>query len=490
MALSYAELFVSCSNTYLHGNIQPLLVDGDSCAGLYDNPIGKTMSFSNPAKPSSLLWASAHNYTEIVEQYPCWLMLFSRAPLISPSRITPSSAMDPQSLSDARDASLPVQIRLTFVVLLLIHQFQSFIVEMCYISTQPAPLFKQGGQARALISRLGWRLIESDDPMEPPPTWTWRSRTQWVVANGLSMCFVAVVFSVFAFRGAAGFQRTIKSQCDATVDGDIAGIGVRVGAWIQIAMFIFIIGASELAKERFGTAAKELAGGLVVTHLALGISLVVLLRQGRLSALNAAVGTMVLDAQNAALSVSFSSKDVLAARWGVVAISVSQFVGLTWIGLLMGRYQVGRCFSFFWWSWHDTCSGVPRMETSIFWVYYEFRWLGSLHNWLFGLRYMWDFHDWEAKSAKAGPLSEPFWVNVHDTVGFSWYRYSVFGLVSMIAAELVLTSHGSGGGNEDFTVGQVIGLVIAGITVLRALWLFLMAFRKRKEEHDKETILL
>ncbi|KAL2208262.1 hypothetical protein CC79DRAFT_1384743 [Sarocladium strictum] len=212
---------------------------------------------------------------------------------------------------------------------------------------------------------------------------------------------------------------------------------------------------------------------------------------------------MVLDAQNAALSVSFSSRDVLAARWEVFSISASQFLGLIWIGFLMTHYQMGqyqtedcRCFSFFWWGWHDTCSGVSRIETSISWVYYEFRWLGSLHNWLFGLRYMWDFDAWEGEWAgKADPdkllrsstlkstssdipPSEPFWVHVPNTVGLSFYRHSVFGLVSMVAAELLLRSHDTGGGNEDFTVGQVIGLVIAGITVLRAFWLFLMVFYK------------
>lgn len=463
------------------------------CVRLNQNPVGGDLviyPYLPPLQPPLLTAYQTHVGSPLCQLKYC-------------SRITPDSDMDSVSLSDARNASLPVQIRLTFVILLLIHQCHSFVVEICYIYTQPAPLFKRNGKARALVSWLGWHLMESEDPMKPPPTWTWTSRTQWVVINGLSMCFIALLFSIFAFRGAADFQRNINSQCDATVDGDIAGIGVRMAAWIQITMLIFIIGVNQQATKTSNTATKELAGGLVITHLSLGISLAVLLHQGRLSALNAAIGTMVLDAQNVALSVSFSSRDVLAARWEVITISVAQFAGLVWIGLLMSQYRVGqyqtddcRCFSFFWWGWHDTCSGVPRMETSIFWVYYEFRWLGSVHNWLFGLRYMWDFDAWEGKYAgKADPDMvlntsapqltsladsplEPFWLYVPDTVGLSLFRYSVLGLASMAAAELVLLSHGTGGGNEDFTVGQVIAMVIAGITILRALWLFLMAFYK------------
>jgi hypothetical protein len=411
--------------------------------------------------------------------------------------------MDTVSLSDAMNESLPVQVRFIFVILLLLHQAHSLIVEVCYIYTQPAPLFKRNGRVRALAAWLEWPLAKpAEDPMRPPPTWTWTARTKWVVVNGLSMCFIGLVFSIFAFRGAANFQRNINSQCDTRVDGDIAGIGVRTAIWIQICMLIFVVWIHQHVTKTSDTAVKELAIGLLVTQLSPGISLMVLLRQGRLSALNAAIGAMVVDAQNVALSVSFGSRDVLAARSVVIIISMAQFAGMIWIGLLMSRYRVGqyqvedcRCFSFFWWGWHDTCSGVPRVEASIFWIYYDFRWLNSVHNWLFGLRYMWDFDMWQRKHAKAdlgaesdtlfsqltasddSPL-EPFWVHVPDTVGLSLFRHSVFALASITAAHLVLVAHDAGRGPEEFTVGQVTGMVVAGITFLRPVWLFFMAFYK------------
>ncbi|KAH6634914.1 hypothetical protein B0J18DRAFT_417447 [Chaetomium sp. MPI-SDFR-AT-0129] len=380
---------------------------------------------------------------------------------------------DTITLSDAMGASLPANIRFIFVLLLLLHQIHSLIVECFYIYAQPRPLFKPPAD---------W---DFGDPMLPPPTWTWTYRTRWIVLNALAMFFVGIIFSAFAFRNAADFQRDLNSQCDAQADGDIAGVGVRVAFWIQIGMLVFIVGIKSVAISPSNAAVKELAGGLVITHLSLGISLLVLSHQGKLSGLNAALGAMVLDAQNVALSVSFSSREVLAARSEVVTIAITQFTGLVWIGVLMSGYTVGRyqtddcpCFSFFWWSWHDTCLGVPMMETSIFWVYYDFRWLNSIHNWLFGLRYMWDFHLWEKYASDDLDVVEPFWTHVPEMVGFSLFRHAVFGLGSLAAAELTLRAHNGGRGPEEFTVGQVTGIVVASLTFLRAAWLFLVTFSK------------
>jgi hypothetical protein len=60
---------------------------------------------------------------------------------------------------------------------------------------------------------------------------------------------------------------------------------------------------------------KEVGGGLIITHISLAVALLIQMGRNTLSSVDAAIGFMILDAQNLALQVPFSMKETLAARW-------------------------------------------------------------------------------------------------------------------------------------------------------------------------------
>jgi len=234
------------------------------------------------------------------------------------------------------------------------------------------------------------------------PSWT----SLWVQGNTVAFFFVGIALSIPTFNKLQFAQEDLNTQnCKAPIDGDIAGDGVRSALWVQqgILWLSVLTGALLKPSQPRPTAVKELAAGLVVTHLSLAIAVLVQIGQGTLTPLDAAIVVMILDAQNAALAVSFSSRETLAARWEVVSVSASQFFGLVVIGMVLARFEDGRfvtsdcsCFSFFWWAWQSTCSPsgaiLPPAERAVLWVYYAFRWLSSVQNWHFGVRYMWIFN--------------------------------------------------------------------------------------------------
>jgi len=234
------------------------------------------------------------------------------------------------------------------------------------------------------------------------PSWT----SLWVQGNTVAFFFVGIALSIPTFNKLQFAQEDLNTQnCKAPIDGDIVGDGVRAALWVQqgILWLSVLTGALLKPSQPRPTAVKELAAGLVVTHLSLAIAVLVQIGQGTLTPLDAAIVVMILDAQNAALAVSFSSRETLAARWEVVSVSASQFFGLVVIGVVLARFEDGRfvtsdcsCFSFFWWAWQSTCSPsgaiLPPAERAVLWVYYAFRWLSSVQNWHFGVRYMWIFN--------------------------------------------------------------------------------------------------
>ncbi|KAK3370781.1 hypothetical protein B0T24DRAFT_594676 [Lasiosphaeria ovina] len=221
----------------------------------------------------------------------------------------------------------------------------------------------------------------------------------WVdirLARGfLAIFLMEFVLAISTFRHAREVQKDMNPQCSVNIDGDLAGVGVRSALWVQQGlMWLLVISGAALIRPR-KTACKEFATGLVIAHLSLAIAVVVQMQQQTLSPLDAAVGTMMLDAQNLGVSVALSSRDMLAARWAVVVVSISQFLGLVVIGVIMARFDDGlfaapncNCFSFFWWVWKSTCVAVSAIEHPIFWIYYASRWLLAMRNWHFSISYM------------------------------------------------------------------------------------------------------
>lgn len=451
-----------------------------------------------------------------------------------------------RSLEDAVALTLPLPARLTFVLVFLIFQLYSLALQVYMVSQEEIPkqieslwqrwfirhfflgFLKRGKKTRnnglePAVAPPRVQLAGANPPSQPngggtnglsthgsppetllngnnkapepvtditatdadcAPSWT----SLWLQINALAFCIVGIALSIPTFNKLQVAQEGLNTQtCKALIDGDIAGDGVRAALWVQQIILWLSVGTGPFLKQSQSrpTAVKELAAGLVVTHLSLAIAVLVQIRQGTLTPLDAAIVVMILDAQNAALAVSFSSRETLAARWEVISVSTAQFFGLVVIGVVLARFEEGKlvtadcgCFSYFWWAWQSTCltsgAALPRAERVVLWMYYAFRWLNSLQNWHFGVRYMWIFNFMEQDSVLwdgvGGTLGVP------PTIGFFFCQNLVFGLVSSVSAELTITGYTSGNEPKPFTVGQITAMVIAVITTLRATWLFIRRF--------------
>lgn len=332
-------------------------------------------------------------------------------------------------------------------------------------------------------AEVGADAATADEECEP--SWT----SLWVQGNTVLLFVVGIALSIPTFNKLKVAQEGLNTQCKAPIDGDIAGDGVRAALWVQQGVLWLSVATGVFLKpsQPRPTAVKELAAGLVVTHLSLAIAVLVQIGQRTLTPLDAALVVMILDAQNSALAVSFASRETLAARWEVVSISVAQLFGLVVIGVVLARFQEGTlvteecgCFSYFWWAWQSTCTALPTAERAVLWAYYVFRWLNSAMNWHFGVRYMWIFNLleqdktlWDGVRPTADTEGTP---GVPASIGFYFLQNMVFGLVSSVAAELTIAGFTSGDEPKPFTVGQITAMVIAVTTTFRGAWLFIRRF--------------
>jgi hypothetical protein len=77
--------------------------------------------------------------------------------------------------------------------------------------------------------------------------------------------------------------------------------------------------------------------------------------------------------------------------------------------------------------------------------------------------------------------SRTFLPNLHykkflATVSFAYTIHSVFAIASLASAEIMIYALHLQPSSQVYSVGQVIAIVVAGATILRALWLFLRMF--------------
>jgi hypothetical protein len=299
------------------------------------------------------------------------------------------------------------------------------------------------------------------------PIWlSWRYK---IIAALIGL--LGLIFALVTFIRLEGAEPGINDQCRANVDGDIGGIGVRAAFWVQEGISV-LSALTGIFHDR-PTAAKEVGAGLVITQTSLSMALLVQMRQGLLSPVNAAVGLMILDAQNLALSIQLSVKDMLAARWQAGTVLCSQLIGLVTIAVLMDFFNRGRsvaegcaCFSFFWWAWLHSCSPV-LLEMATFWVYYGFRCLNFIHDCYFCLTNCQEFHRIEKDD-----MTRFDWEEVESTSDFTFFIGAVFALTSMAAAEIAIRDYGLYPPSLSFTIGQVTAIVIAGLTLIRVTWVF------------------
>lgn len=210
---------------------------------------------------------------------------------------------------------------------------------------------------------------------------------------------VAVLGFIFAFASWVSLgtaQKDVNSSHTFSIESDVGGIGVRIAFWTQEGvLFVSAFIGRFLRKPMAG---KEVGAGLIITQTSFSIAFLVQMKQGTLSAADAAIGSMILDALNMALSVQLFMKRPLASRWQICIVLLVQLLGLAIIAIIMAGFSQGQfidksrqCFTFFWWAWLSSCSPITTKEVVIFWIYYGFRSLNFVHNCCFSLKHTREF---------------------------------------------------------------------------------------------------
>lgn len=211
-------------------------------------------------------------------------------------------------------------------------------------------------------------------------TMPWYSRLRQVVGP-VSIASLVAILTPLAFADASKHIDAAVEQCNASVDGDIAGQGAQIAVWTQVGVLLIIslLGSFHTS----ATGAKEVGAGLVLTHASLSIALLAQMRLGTLSSADAIVGSMILDAQNVGLSIQLAAKETLAARWQVQVVVLAQIFGLIVIPVLVSNFSDGtfasddcRCLTLFWWAWLSSCGSTAVGEVPVFWTYYACRCVG------------------------------------------------------------------------------------------------------------------
>lgn len=215
-------------------------------------------------------------------------------------------------------------------------------------------------------------------------------RTSWYrpfrqYVGPLVIASLAAVLVPATFANASDRVDSGAEECSSSVDGDIAGQGAMIAVWVQVGVLLVISMLGSFHTS--ATGAKEVGAGLVLTHASLSIALLTQMRLGTLKPAEAIIGSMILDAQNAGLSIQLAAKETLAARWQVTIVVCAQIFGLITIPVLVWNYAYGkfpingcRCITIFWWAWLSSCGSPTAREMSIFWTYYSCRCVGILQT--------------------------------------------------------------------------------------------------------------
>jgi hypothetical protein len=178
--------------------------------------------------------------------------------------------------------------------------------------------------------------------------------------------------------------RTFDDHC-TTADADIVGDGVRAATWTQFVILALIAIFGSLNPDH--SAIQEVGAGLLVTHIALAIALLIPAFSQQLSPIDSILGMMILDAQNSALSIQLVAKQTLASRWQTYTVIVGQLAGLAAIGMLIDNFTKNglatdecSCVSVFWWGWISNCAEGRHDDHQAIWTYYALRAITIIHS--------------------------------------------------------------------------------------------------------------
>ncbi|CAI0648242.1 unnamed protein product [Colletotrichum noveboracense] len=289
------------------------------------------------------------------------------------------------------------------------------------------------------------------------------------------------------------------------IDDDIGGLGIRLAAWAQLGVLLFLALIGTFHTKTTGI--KEVTASLTITHLSLVIALLVNLKG--LEATDAILGSMILDSKNSALSIPLVTKTTLAARWQVWTIVPCQVFGLAVIGFLVHRFHQNqfnvccqsKCVSVVWWGRLRTKEdGTSGWEQAAFWIYYACRVLSVAQSAYQALVDTYAFHEAENSddtlaSKTFHPLSNgdsrltrffrkllrihgQTWkfVDCPTTLSLTFLVSGVFAVASMAAAEAALRKGSLGTESNEFTTGQIIAMVVAVTGIIVGVWRFVRLF--------------
>jgi hypothetical protein len=359
---------------------------------------------------------------------------------------------------------------------------------------------------------------------------------QWFAG---AMAFFAIVLGGVTFVVFRNDRPSNNSSC-RNADADIVGDGIRTATWIQEGILFVIAFYGLFLDDKGKTGAKEFGAGLVLIHMSLSAALMVSFGRGQLSSVDAMLGSMILDAQSNSLSVQLATKETLAARWQVASVISAQLTGLVVLGILIGSFSHGSfltedcgCFVVFWWSWFSDCSTTVPNQVFPLWIYYCLRWLAFIHCSFISIRLAPRFDKAErsgrscaecrqrdqlsptqapptqapptqapptqAPPTQAPPTQAPptqvgggglrdesDWSEIPATHTLMFLEYSVFALLSMCSAEVLMAVHHIQKSSPVHSIGQVTALVVAGGTTVRAVWVFIFQFvgEEKKKKHE------
>ncbi|KAI4906463.1 hypothetical protein J4E90_010537 [Alternaria incomplexa] len=272
-------------------------------------------------------------------------------------------------------------------------------------------------------------------------------------------------------------------------------------------MLLVISISGHLHKQETGI--KEVGGGLILTHVALIIALVVQMYKGTLTSVDAAIGAVILDAQNVSLHIPATAKQTLAARWQVLLLIPAQIMGLVFLPVVVIKLMKGefasedcKCLKIFWWSSLSDCDDFSGLELSLFWIYYTLRWIMWCQSSFHSMYNTQPFHEseregrvlilrpngtkpetdkeiialeWEVPERRvkratfqAGLVYKQY----SATISVSYTAYALYSLTSMVVAEVTIREYDLQPSSNVYSIGQIIAIVVSLATLIRAIWSF------------------
>ncbi|KAI4612803.1 uncharacterized protein J4E87_010066 [Alternaria ethzedia] len=319
--------------------------------------------------------------------------------------------------------------------------------------------------------------------------------------------FFGVIVTSAIFAGTSDTYGVARNTCDTNLDADISGVGVRVSIWLQIGMLLVISVSGHLHKRETGI--KEVGGGLILTHVALIIALIVQMYKGTLTSVDAAIGAVILDAQNVALHIPGTAKQTLAARWQVLLLIPAQIMGLVFLPVLGIKFIKGefasedcKCLNIFWWSRLSDCDAFSGNELSLFWIYYTIRWIIWFQSSFHSMYNTQPFHEserdgrvpilrrdgtkpdkdeeiialeWEVperRVKKATFQAGLVYKQYSATISVSYTVCALYSLTSMVVAEITIREYDLQASSNVYSIGQIIAIVVSLATLIRAIWSF------------------